>query len=142
MRLKRVIVTGVAALCAALTVSAACGPPAGASALRPEPPTTAPAEPGTLDTRYNCGYPLVCFYKTEADWNARTRTAAYRDITSGWQTLSSAARGSYTTFNSRNDDGVLFHYTNGGTICLGPDSLIYHNSWVVDKVRIMNSPTC
>ncbi|MEO3811530.1 hypothetical protein ABGB17_21260 [Sphaerisporangium sp. B11E5] len=142
MRLKR-IMSGVAGVCVALTVSVTSGAPAGASAVRLDPPGTVSSEPpATLDTRDGCGYPQVCFYKTKADWDARRWTAAYKDITSGYQTLSSRAYGSYAAVNSRNDDGALLHFTNGAIWCLSPNSRLWDIDWVVDKIRIMDSPTC
>jgi hypothetical protein len=96
----------------------------------------------SANTAYGCGYPQVCFYKTQARWDAQSWNAAYKDVTSGYQTLSSAAYGAYSVFNSRNDDGALLHYTNGGTLCLQPNTIVWNNSWVVDKIRIMDSPTC
>ncbi|MER5916742.1 hypothetical protein ABT124_41850 [Streptomyces sp. NPDC001982] len=124
MRKKRIIASTLLAACSALGI------------------TMASSSAASANTAYGCGYPQVCFYKTQADWNARSWTAAYKDVTSYYQTLGSRSYGSYSVFNSRNDDGALLHYTNGGTYCVGPNSIVYNNSWVVDKIRIMDSPSC
>src|SRR4051794_31683569 len=162
MRLQRIIIGGAMAVGAALAVtatsgsaanaattgasatggSAAGGSAAGGSAAKPLPPSDHRPGMKPMNTANGCGYPQVCFYKTEADWNARKWTAAYKDLTSAPQTLSSRAYGAYTAFNSRNDDGALLYYTNGGTYCLHPNQPVYNNSWVVNKIRIMDDPNC
>ncbi|WP_052396887.1 hypothetical protein [Streptomyces sp. NRRL F-5123] len=100
------------------------------------------AAPASANTDNGCGYPQVCFYKTSSNWDARQWTAAYKDVTSYFQNLSSKAYGSFSVFNSRNDDGALLHYTNGGLRCAEPGDIVYNNSWVVDKIRIMDDPHC
>ncbi|MFB7191311.1 hypothetical protein ACFCZT_39825 [Streptomyces sp. NPDC056230] len=50
--------------------------------------------PTASATTYNgCVYPRVCFYLTGADWNRGTPTAAYQDVTTSNQNLSSRALG-------------------------------------------------
>jgi hypothetical protein len=154
MRLQRIITGGAMAVGAALAVTAASGSTAnagttgagvsaaGVSAAKPLPPSDHRPGMKPMNTANGCGYPQVCFYKTEADWNARKWTAAYKDLTSAPQTLSSRAYGAFTAFNSRNDDGALLYYTNGGTYCLRPNQPVYNNSWVVNKIRIMDDPNC
>ncbi|MEV4483777.1 hypothetical protein [Micromonospora coxensis] len=101
------------------------------------------ASAASADTANGCVYPRVCFYLTESNWLADRPTASYQDITSGYQTLGSSSRGSYAVWNSRNDDGALLHYTNGSTYCLPPNRGNAHiRGEVVDKIRIMNSPSC
>ncbi|QIQ02648.1 hypothetical protein [Streptomyces liangshanensis] len=99
--------------------------------------------PAAADTAFGCGYPQVCFYKTQADWDARRWTAAYKDVTSYFQNLSSGAMGAKWVHNSRNDDGALLRFSSG-TYCLQPGW-----SWQTAPgaagptgIRIMDSPTC
>ncbi|MET8571890.1 hypothetical protein [Streptomyces sp. NPDC004783] len=124
MRSKKLMAAGLALVCGTfgLTISNASTASAG--------------------TAFGCGYPQVCFYKTQADWNAKRWTAAYKDLTSSYQTLSSGARGAYAVFNSRNDDGARLHFTDGHAECLEPNTLMLTNGFVVDKIRIMTSPSC
>ncbi|MCP3783698.1 hypothetical protein NLX85_10020 [Micromonospora sp. A3M-1-15] len=129
MKVKRIVGALTAGACAAISVGVV---------------TASPASAGTAN---GCGYPQVCFYKAKADWDARRWTAAYKDITSSYQTLSSSAYGSYYVYNTRNDDGALLHYTNGYTYCLRPNSGVNNSNtptgfWTVDKIRIMDSATC
>jgi hypothetical protein len=157
MRLQRIIVGGAVAVGAALAVTA--GPAADASvagtagtaatvgtartvAAKPTPPSNHLPGMKPMNTANGCGYPQVCFYLTAADWNARKWTAAYKDVTSSPQNLSSRAYGAYSAFNSRNDDGALLYYTNGGTYCLRPNQPVFNNSWVVNRIRIMDDPNC
>lgn len=104
--------------------------------------TVAAPHQAAADTAYGCGYPQVCFYDSPEDWQARRWDAAYKDITSTYQTLTPQAYGSYAIYNSRNDDGVLLHHTDGWTKCLAPGGVMTYGLAVVDKIRIMNSPTC
>ncbi|WP_327029879.1 hypothetical protein OG989_05570 [Micromonospora sp. NBC_01740] len=135
MGVKKLLAAGLTT--ASAVVSAAIG-------------TSSPAiasDVGPAGTAYGCGYPQVCFYKTQANWTARDWTAAYQDITGSYQNLSSGAYGSYYVYNSRNDDGALLHYTNGYTYCLHPSTYVNNSTnptgfWTVDKIRIMDSPTC
>jgi hypothetical protein len=100
------------------------------------------SSPAEARTRYGCEWPRVCFYLTAADWNARQPTAAYQDITSGYQTLGSRSRGSYAVFNSRNDDALTYVFSNGGGGCLAPDSLSIFTSVTIAKIKILSSPDC
>ncbi|MFI9615731.1 hypothetical protein ACIHCM_29305 [Streptomyces sp. NPDC052023] len=124
MRSKRLMAAGLALACGTFGLTISNAPTASA------------------ETAFGCGYPRVCFYKTQADWNARRYTAAYRDMTESYQNLSSAAAGAYAVFNSRNDDGARLHFTNGPAECLKPNTLMLTNGFVVDKIRIMDSPSC
>jgi hypothetical protein len=100
--------------------------------------------PAQAESAYGCGHPRVCFYLTQANWNARNYTAAYRDITSGYQTLGSTSRGAYAVFNTRDTDSVLLHFTDGHTHCMEPSEgvIAADQRGKVDKVRIMNSRDC
>ncbi|NES31782.1 hypothetical protein GCE86_24280 [Micromonospora terminaliae] len=102
----------------------------------------APASPASASSMYGCVYPRVCFYLTEANfWNS-SPTAAYQDVTSTWQTLSSRAKGAKYIVNTRNDDVIHLHYTNGQTNCLESNSIAYETSRIVDKVRISSASSC
>ncbi|WCN83711.1 hypothetical protein [Micromonospora sp. LH3U1] len=94
-------------------------------------------------TANGCVYPRVCFYLTESRWNADNPTGSYQVLTSGYQDLGSDTEGSFAVWNTRNDDGALLHYTNGNTYCLPPNRGNAHiRGEIVDKIRIMDSPTC
>lgn len=99
--------------------------------------------PAQAVTRYGCTYPRVCFYLTPADWTAQRPTAAYQDVTTGWQNLGPRSRGAAYAFNSRNDDIALFHFTNGNVRCVNPDSPIFLSLYgTVDKIRISSAGSC
>ncbi|QKW52974.1 hypothetical protein [Streptomyces buecherae] len=90
-----------------------------------------------------CDFPRVCFYKTQADYDAHRPTAAYKDVTSGFQKLGSRARGSVKAVNTRNDDGAIVTFANKpGTVCVQADSWWHFGSDVVTHIRIVDSPTC
>jgi hypothetical protein len=101
---------------------------------------TAPS--ASADSYNGCAWPRVCFYLTDADWNAGAPTAAFQDITSSPQNLGSRSYNAEWVWNSRNDDGALLYYTNGQTRCMSPNTWMDNNDWVVNKIKIMNSPTC
>ncbi|MFG2723295.1 hypothetical protein ACGFW5_34105 [Streptomyces sp. NPDC048416] len=82
-----------------------------------------------------CSYPYVCFYK------GATKTGSFKDVTSGWQNLGSS-KGATSMVNTRHDDVVYTHFTNGKTYCTSPGVTTAFNSWVVDKVRISSSSSC
>ncbi|MGW1762111.1 hypothetical protein [Streptomyces mirabilis] len=127
MTIKQVMHRALAAVCVTLAI------------------TAVGAYPATADTRDGCTYPRVCFYKTEADWQARKPTAAYKDVTSTYQQLGPRSFGSVAILNSRNDDGALLHFADGDTVCLKPDYTLfpaYPGAPPVDAIRIMDSPTC
>jgi hypothetical protein len=75
---------------------------------------------------YNgCGWPRVCFYMTESDWDNGRPTAAYQDVTSSYQNLGSNSRGAFHVRNTRNDDRVLLRYLNLSVTyysCMNPNS--------------------
>jgi hypothetical protein len=101
------------------------------------------AAPAQADTQLGCNYPRVCFYPTFAYVNAHHPTASYKDITSSWQTLGYQARGAAGVMNTRNDDGARLHFTNGTIVCLRPNTLLNAGAYgTVDKIRIMDSPSC
>ncbi|GGS18680.1 hypothetical protein GCM10010269_67180 [Streptomyces humidus] len=56
----------------------------------------------------------MCFYQNVTRWNAGNPNARYQDITSGYQSLSTAARGANYVYNSRNDDVAWLRYTWAG----------------------------
>ncbi|MFE7664683.1 hypothetical protein ACWIG3_21515 [Streptomyces celluloflavus] len=82
-----------------------------------------------------CSYPYVCFYK------GSTKTGQFKDVTSGWQGLG-ASKGATTMVNTRHDDIVYTHFTNGKTWCTRPGYTTTFNSWVVDKIRISSASSC
>ncbi len=82
-----------------------------------------------------CSYPYVCFYK------GSTKTGQFKDVTSGWQNLGSS-KGATKMLNTRHDDVVYTHFTNGKTHCTPPGNVTTFNSWVVDKVRISSAASC
>jgi hypothetical protein len=83
----------------------------------------------------DCPYPYVCFYK------GSTKTGSFKDVTSGWQNLG-ASKGATTMVNTRHDDIVYTHFTNGETWCTPPNNTTTFNSWVVDKIRISSASSC
>jgi hypothetical protein len=115
---------------------------AGASAVLAATAVLAAATPASATSRYGCTYPRVCFYLTEDDYFGDSPTAAFQDVTSGWQTLGSRSRGSKWIVNTRNDDVAYLHFTDGATACLLPNFDRYNGSHVVDKIRISSSSTC
>jgi hypothetical protein len=105
--------------------------------------TFAVASPAQADSANGCAYPRVCFYKTGNDWSTDHPTAAFQDVTSGYQTLGTQSRGSYGVYNTRNNDGALLHFTNGQTRCLTPNRFLWaQDVGTVDKIRIMDSASC
>ncbi|MGH4029335.1 hypothetical protein ACQB60_10415 [Actinomycetota bacterium Odt1-20B] len=84
-----------------------------------------------------CTYPYACLYMGE------TETGRYKDITRGWQTLR-ASRGAEYIVNTRRDDGVRLHFTNGQTKCIKPLANAVHLTpyGTVDKLQITDSPRC
>lgn len=101
------------------------------------------ASPAQADSRWGCGYPRVCFYLTAQNFLDDAPTAAFRDVTSGYQNLGSRSRGAFLVFNSRNDDGALLHFTNGRTYCLTPNGYVFAQEiGTVNKIRISRSPSC
>ncbi|MCF2527145.1 hypothetical protein [Yinghuangia soli] len=91
---------------------------------------------------YGCGWPRVCFYKTQASWNADSPTASYQDM-GYWQTLGTSSKGSYGVYNSRNDDCALLEFSDGEQYRLKPNKF-FQTSFIgtVTKIKIMDSPTC
>ncbi|MGW6706918.1 hypothetical protein ACWGDE_18770 [Streptomyces sp. NPDC054956] len=105
---------------------------AGAAAALAGPAAAAPATTAATD----CGYPYVCFYIGESE------AGRFKDVTSGWQTLT-RSRGAEYADNHRNDDGALLHFTDGHTYCLRPGGhALLGPMGTVDKLRITDSPTC
>ncbi|WEV24772.1 hypothetical protein OYE22_05840 [Streptomyces sp. 71268] len=105
--------------------------------------TLATAPDASARSMRGCDFPRVCFYKTQADFDANRPTAAYKDVTSGFQKLGSQARGSVKAVNSRNDDGAIVKFANKpGTVCVQPSSWWHFGSDVVTHIRIVDSPNC
>lgn len=115
---------------------------AGAGAVLAAAAVLTAATPANATSRYGCVYPRVCFYLTDNDYFGGWPTAAYQDVTSGWQTLGSRSRGSRWIVNTRNDDVAHLHFTNGTTDCVLPNFDYYTSSRVVDKIRISSASTC
>lgn len=100
------------------------------------------AAPASAGSFKGCPYPNVCFYKSKtANWDVNRPSAKYKDVTSSWQKLS-RSKGSYAAWNTRNDDIAYFHFTNGRSYCLPPNTGLLFNSWVVDAIRIDSASTC
>ncbi|WP_327731618.1 hypothetical protein OG250_44080 [Streptomyces sp. NBC_00487] len=97
---------------------------------------------------YNgCGWPRVCFYLTDSDWNNGKPTAAYQDVTSSYQDLGSNSRGANKIRNTRNDDRVYLRYYDqyGVTYytCLKPNQTSnFSSNATVTGVRIDTNSTC
>ncbi|MEU3963942.1 hypothetical protein AB0F42_29780 [Streptomyces buecherae] len=104
--------------------------------------TLVTAPDASAESKYGCAFPRVCFYKTQADWDAQRPTAAYKDKTSDFQELGPRARGAYAGVNSRNDDGALVRFAGKpNAFCVGPNQA-FRFSAVVTHIRIVDSPTC
>ncbi|MEV1286524.1 hypothetical protein [Micromonospora sp. NPDC049679] len=105
------------------------------------------AAPAAAATRYGCEWPRVCFYKTEADWQARRPTATYQDM-GYWQTLGSHSAYSEVVYNSRNDDGALLRMQSGITYCVKggqttPEFFMpVYQDGAMEELKIMDSKTC
>lgn len=96
--------------------------------------TAAPTGPTTVRDQ-TCPYPYVCFYNSSG-----TITGKFRDVTSGWQWLTSS-RGADHARNTRYDDTVYYHFTDGRHYCAAPRETTYFYA-VVDALRIDWSPRC
>ncbi|KUN58167.1 hypothetical protein AQJ46_43980 [Streptomyces canus] len=98
---------------------------------------SAAAEPAV----HGCAYPRVCFYLTEAQWNANSPTAAYQDADYN-QTLGSNSKGADVVYNSRNDDTVLLRVgSTNNAICLNPNGAVDNDASVtVTAIRIRSTP--
>ncbi|MBO0812202.1 MAG: hypothetical protein J2P23_09180 [Microlunatus sp.] len=118
---------------------------AGASVALAGGITAATADTASATSWNGCGWPRVCFYKYSSNWYSGQPSAAYQDVTSGYQTLGSRSYGAYGVYNSRNDDVAYLHYTSGRVYCLKPNHNVSGNAagWgKVDKIRISWSSTC
>jgi hypothetical protein len=124
MGIRRIIAGGMAVACTTLTLTAASVSPANA------------------DSHYGCTYPRVCFYKTQADWQRHAPTAAYKDLTTFYQSLGPRSARSYAVYNSRNNDGASLRFSNHRPHCLKPGHLVFTNGAWVNGIRIMDSPSC
>lgn len=106
------------------------------------------AAPQAQATTYNgCVYPRVCFYQTLSDWNAASPNAAYQDVTTAYQNLSTAARGANHVWNTRNDDRAMIRYTESGVgtlyTCLAPNSgRSFGSTMTVTGIRIDTASSC
>ncbi|WP_413098157.1 hypothetical protein [Streptomyces sp. Inha503] len=106
---------------------------------------TLTASPAAADPP-GCPWPYVCFYKTSASYPNGTPSAMYKDVTSSYQDLGSASRGSDWVFNSRDDDRAMLRYVvNGQTKyhCLAPNSDIgFTSAATVTGIKIQTASTC
>ncbi|MFF7328232.1 hypothetical protein [[Kitasatospora] papulosa] len=103
--------------------------------------------PTASATSYNgCEYPRVCFYQTQPDWTIGMPDAAYQDVTSYYQNLSSRAYGADWVYNSRNDDRAKLRFTNGGQTyykCIPPNGTIqFSSASTVTGIRIDTAAAC
>ncbi|MGW6684154.1 hypothetical protein ACWGBO_30310 [[Kitasatospora] papulosa] len=103
--------------------------------------------PTASATSYNgCEYPRVCFYQTQPDWTIGMPDAAYQDVTSYYQNLSSRAYGADWVYNSRNDDRAMLRFTNGGQTyykCIPPNGTIqFSSASTVTGIRIDTAAAC
>ncbi|MFS8198494.1 hypothetical protein ACLVWQ_07365 [Streptomyces sp. CWNU-52B] len=93
-------------------------------------------------------YPRVCFYLTDAQWADGAPTAAYRDVTTGYQNLGSQSRGANWVNNTRNDDRAYLRYivvSTGATqyTCLPPNHhQQFSSNFEVTGIRIDTAATC
>ena len=134
MRLQRIIAGGAAA-CAALAVTAA----GGAASARSNTPEAGPV---SVEGVNDCLYPMICLYRTQADWDAHHRTASFKGLPNTELILGPGQRGSAWISNTRGDGGVLSHYTNGRTFCLPPGHSVDNGDWILDRIRVTESPAC
>lgn len=102
-------------------------------------------------TEHGCAHPQVCFYRTAADFDREQPTAAYQDVTSEPQELSTTAYGAEVVHNSRTDDGALVTLVPApgeppdrrSDVCVDPHVTLYiPASSHVSMVRIVDSPDC
>ncbi|GAA3993168.1 hypothetical protein GCM10022384_46080 [Streptomyces marokkonensis] len=97
---------------------------------------------------YNgCGWPRVCFYMTDSNWDNGNPTAAYQDVTDYYQNLGSKSRGANYVRNTRNDDRVRLRYYDkyGVTYyaCLKPNQTFHFSSTsTVTGVKIQTQSAC
>ncbi|MFD0502032.1 hypothetical protein ACFQ0G_01920 [Streptomyces chiangmaiensis] len=105
--------------------------------------------PTASATSYNgCTYPRVCFYLTDSQWNGGTPTAAYQDVTTGYQNLGPNSRGANWVNNTRNDDRAYLRYivnSTGATqyLCLLPNYHVnFSSAFTVTGIRIDTAATC
>lgn len=111
--------------------------------------STFAATPASANSRDGCPYPYVCFYLTMSDYNNNHPTAMYKDVTSGYQTLGSQARGAKAIVNTRNDDSAsLKVIQNGkaGTTCISFGStwanMTSQDPGTVTAIKILNTYDC
>jgi len=92
-------------------------------------------------TVHGCAYPRVCFYLTEARWDANSPNAAYQDADYN-QTLGPNSKGADVVYNSRNDDTVLLRIgSTNNAICLNPNGAVDNDASVsVTAIRIRSTP--
>ncbi|TJZ53014.1 hypothetical protein FCH28_17805 [Streptomyces piniterrae] len=92
------------------------------------------SQSGHVSAQASCNYPYVCFYK------GSSKTGQFKD-TGYWQSLGSS-KGATSMVNTRRDDVVYTHFTNGRTHCTPPRSTTDFNSWKADKVYISTKSHC
>ncbi|MFF4756658.1 hypothetical protein ACWD5R_42220 [Streptomyces sp. NPDC002514] len=103
--------------------------------------------PSASATSYNgCDWPRVCFYQTQPDWTIGMPDAAYQDVTTYYQDLSSRAYGADWVYNSRNDDRAMLRFTYGGSTyykCIPPNGTIqFSSASTVTGIRIDTTAAC
>lgn len=82
----------------------------------------------------SCAYPYVCFFK------GGKKTGQFKDVGS-WQKLGKS-KGATKMYNSRKDDRVFTHFTNGKQWCTPPRTWTTFNAWKVDRVYIGKKAKC
>lgn len=115
-----------------------------AAALATTGLATAPT--ASADDYNGCGWPRVCFYLTNSDWNNGRPTAAYQDVTSYYQDLGSKSRGAKHVRNTRNDDRARIRYISQGVTyytCVAPNSSHGFGSGItVTGIKIQTQSRC
>ncbi|MEV2192689.1 hypothetical protein AB0I02_17125 [Streptomyces phaeochromogenes] len=115
-----------------------------ATALATAGLATAPT--ASADDYNGCGWPRVCFYLTDSDWNNGEPTAAYQDVTSYYQDLGPNSRGAKRVRNTRNDDRARIRYVSQSVTyytCVAPNTTHGFGPGItVTGIRIETQSTC
>lgn len=102
--------------------------------------------PAYADSAFGCTYPRVCLYLDSSDWIARTPTAAYQQVTPGWQYLGPRSRHAYAVYNSRLDDTAWLLGADETVACVEPNSTWFFDVWDpphdVAAVKIVDEDEC
>jgi hypothetical protein len=110
--------------------------------------TLAMAPTASADSYNGCGYPRVCFYLTQSNWNNANYTAAYQDVTTSYQNLGANSRGADWVHNTRNDDRAYLRYIRNSTgateyVCVPPNhSINFTSAFTVTGIRIDTASSC